>query len=267
LIRHDLHLHTTLSSCCRDPAATPANYLRSAEELGLAVIGFTDHLWDETRPGVSEWYRPQNLAHVMRIKKMLPSKGRVKVLFGCESEYCGNGKIGIGREAAAEFDFVLVPMSHLHMKEFVEPSWVRTPRDVAALMVTYFKELVEFDYITGIAHPFLPIGYENVNQILSYISKGEFEECFGKAAEQRISIEISTGHFPSINNGAETHEFNDETFLEMLSIAKKVDCRFHLATDAHELENLGRIVALEERAVAMGMGDAIHPLVEEAISG
>ena len=262
MIKHDLHLHTTLSSCCQDPEATAANYLRFAEELGLEVIGFTDHFWDETKPSASPWYKPQNLEHVLKIREIIPET-KVQVLFGCESEYCGDDKIGIGPEAAAEFDFVLVPMSHLHMKEFVEPSWVTTPQDVAALLVIYFKGLVEFDYITGIAHPFLPIGYENANQILSHISKGQFEECFGRAAEQKISIEISTGHFPTIRNRAQTPKFNDETFLEMFSIAKEMGCCFHLATDSHQLKNLEWIVALEEK-VSPIVGDAIHPLVKEA---
>lgn len=263
MIRHDLHVHTTLSSCCHDPEATALNYRGLAEDLGLEVIGFADHFWDETRTGASPWYQPQNLDHVLQIRKMIP-KTRLKVLFGCESEYCGGGKIGIGPEAAAAFDYILVPMSHLHMKEFVEPAWVSTPGDVAKLMATYFKELVEFDYVTGIAHPFLPIGYENVGQILSHIPKGEFEECFGRAGEQKISIEISAGHFPTIKNRPQTPEFNDETFLELFSIAKAVGCYFHLATDAHELKNLEWMMALEEK-VAPIFGDAIHPLVEKAV--
>ena len=45
-IQSDLHIHTTLSSCCADPAQTPENILSLLSGRGFRKIAFTDHLWE-----------------------------------------------------------------------------------------------------------------------------------------------------------------------------------------------------------------------------
>ena len=129
LIDHDVHVHTTLSACCHDPEATPANILARAHGTELRTIGFADHLWDAVCPGASAWYAPQHVEHVQRLRQQIRTNvNGVRTLFGCESEYCGDGKVGLSRGAAAAFDFVLLPMSHLHMKDFVVPADVTGTR-------------------------------------------------------------------------------------------------------------------------------------------
>ena len=38
--------------------------MRYAEEMGLKTICLTDHFWDETVEGASEWYKDQNYGHI-----------------------------------------------------------------------------------------------------------------------------------------------------------------------------------------------------------
>jgi len=122
LIDHDVHVHTQLSACCNDPEATPGAMLARAKDSGLRLIGFADHLWDERCPGASSWYAPQNVAHVESIRAALGNAPPgIQILVGCESEYRGNGVVGISAESATRFDFVLLPMSHFHMKGMSSP--------------------------------------------------------------------------------------------------------------------------------------------------
>jgi histidinol phosphatase-like PHP family hydrolase len=260
-IEHDLHIHTWLSSCSGDPDAGAENYIRLAAEKGLKVIGFANHFWDNRVPGASDWYRPQDFSHIMKIKEQIPEdRLGVKVLVGCETEYCGRGKVGITRETAEQLDFVLIPMSHLHMKGFVLDQNVTSSEEAARVMVDRFKEVIELGLATGIAHPFLPFGFDPVDEILSCISDDEFVECFGRAAELGISMELNASSFPG-SHGKERDTFHDETFIRVFSLAKACGCLFHFASDAHSPKNMHGLFEMEAIVNLLGITeDHILPL-------
>lgn len=257
IVNHDIHVHTILSSCSHDPLATPEEYLRRAAELGLKTVGFADHLWDSAVSGASPWYAPQDMSHLLKIKAMLPDDTQgIRVLIGCESEYCGNGKVGISREAAEQLDFVLLPMSHFHMAGFVRPEGINQPRDVAKLLVQRFLEVVALGIATGIAHPFLPLGFsQNTDEIIAEISDGQFAECFGQAAEAGVSIEIQPGFFPQAL-GKEKPGLHDDTYMRVFSLAKQAGCYFHFGSDAHSLDRLDSVLALDQRLRELGIGES-----------
>ncbi len=120
----DMHTHTFISDCCSDENATAQNYLDKAAEVGIQVLGITDHCWDHPRmPGASPWYAKQDIAWVKQIEKQLPVDTHgIKFYIGIESEYCGmSDRLGISAEGAAQFDYVLIPHTHTHMKNFVMP--------------------------------------------------------------------------------------------------------------------------------------------------
>ena len=52
------------------PLQTTENILRYALDNGLKTICVTDHYWDETIPGASGWYAPQNTAQLCTIESM-----------------------------------------------------------------------------------------------------------------------------------------------------------------------------------------------------
>ncbi len=119
----DVHVHNFLSSCCRDRTATAENYIKRYAELGVKVLGFANHTWDDRVAGNNEWYHKQNLDFEMQIKSQLPAdRLGIKVLIGAETEFCGMTKtLGMSAEGAKELDFLLIPHSHVHMKNFVIP--------------------------------------------------------------------------------------------------------------------------------------------------
>jgi len=266
LIDHDVHVHTILSACCHDPEATPKNILRRAREKGLNTIGFADHMWALDCSGASPWYIPQDLEHVNQTRTQLPAdSGGIRILVGCESEYGGAGKLGISAAAASQLDFVLLPMSHLHMRGFVAPAELSDPTEVGAFMVQRFLEVLDTGLANGIAHPFLPCGHkENADKIIASISDETFACCFQKAAAANVSIEITMGFFPGCQEGGETEDFHDTTFIRMLAIAKNQGCNFHFASDTHTLIGVGNVLKLEPYVQELGLtANDIAPWVQK----
>ncbi len=82
----------------------------------------------------------------------------------------------------------------------------------------------------------------------------QFEDCFGRAAEAGVSIEIQPGFFPQAL-GVEKPGLHDETYMRMFSVAKKVGCYFHFGSDAHSLSRLETVLALEQRVRELGIGE------------
>lgn len=82
---NDLHIHSKLSLCSNDPEQTPERILQYAKENNLKNICIADHFWDETVPGASGWYEPQNYAHISQ-SKPLPQADGINFMFGCETE-------------------------------------------------------------------------------------------------------------------------------------------------------------------------------------
>ena len=120
-ILHDIHTHSSLSSCCGDPLATVDAYLQKEKELGMRLFGLSNHLWDERVPGASSWYKYQPIRAAKEAKSALRYQNPgLKVLFGAEGEYYGyRDLLGMSVEGAKEFDYVLIPFSHLHMRNEV----------------------------------------------------------------------------------------------------------------------------------------------------
>lgn len=123
-VLHDIHTHNIMSLCCSDPNATTENYIKEAEEVGLKTFGLANHIWDtEHVKGYSSWYGSQSVRRALESKSVMNLIGatkNVKCLFGAESEYYGcYDRLGMTVEGAKSFDFMLVPHSHLHMRNEV----------------------------------------------------------------------------------------------------------------------------------------------------
>lgn len=122
-VTHDIHTHTLLSACCFDPEATVSAYVNKAAELGHTLLGIANHMWDETVPGPSKWYKGQMVNYVLEARDAIPADTKgVKVLIGAEVEYCGmSDTLAITAENAKKFDYMLIPHTHTHMRDFVFP--------------------------------------------------------------------------------------------------------------------------------------------------
>ena len=130
---HDVHIHNYLSNCCEDMQATVDNYIKIEKDLGRKLMGFANHTWDESiplPPVTGGWgkqmYTKGVMSWNMQIKPQIPKDIEgIKILVGAETEYSGNYDIlGMGREAALQLDYVLIPHTHCHIPNgFIMEPW------------------------------------------------------------------------------------------------------------------------------------------------
>jgi histidinol phosphatase-like PHP family hydrolase len=245
-IQHDVHMHTYLSRCSNDPDFLPPAIIEKSKANGIRLLGFTDHMWDKSMPGGdNDVYRNQDYEHVNKIHNMMPDKIEgIKILFGCETEYYGKGRIGISKETAAKFDFVIAPTNHT-LTFYAKEEKLTTAMEIAKDLIKRLKEVLSFNVATGICHPMLPLGFFNIgDEIFNSISNEEFNECFSMAREKGVSLEINSCTFPGIYDRGTTG-FTDEAYMRFFTLAKEAGCKFHFGSDSHSLEDIDRLQKLE----------------------
>ena len=261
-IDHDLHVHTLLSACSRDPEQTTARILRYAEENHYRQVAVTDHFWDETVPGASGWYAPQDYAHVAE-SLPLPKSDKVRFLFGCEAEMDKNCRLGIARETFDRFDFVIVPTTHLHMTGFtIDEEDKPIPRR-AAVYVKRFEALLSMDL------PFRKVGFAHLScpliakksprdhlDVLNLVSDATFYDLFRETAKVGMGVELN---FPFLSYS----DAEREEVLRPYRIALDCGCKFYFGSDAHhpgKLEEAPALFAATSEALRLTADDLFDPL-------
>ncbi len=242
-IDHDLHIHTHLSSCCKEKTLqTPAEIILLAEEMGVSTVGFSDHIWENKAARPSDWYRPQDENNISRLRAELSEiSTSIRTLVGCEADMRAPGEFSISREFASELDHVLLSCSHFHMRDFVEQPPGHEPGDIARHLLRFFRAGIKSGLASAIAHPFLPCGHvDRFDSIISEISDAEFSEAFTEAARLEVGIEITTAFLPKA-----AAPFSLETPVRLLSLAKEAGCLFTFGTDAHAPEQQRRLGELD----------------------
>ena len=233
---HDFHIHSTVSRCCHDENQTPETILNYAKENGLKRICLTNHFWDDKVGSEAEWIDEHDFSHVSSVLP-LPKDDNVEFLFGCETEYVGQGRVALKKESAELFDFVLVPPHHFHMKNFVRPLELEETEGICRLMKARFLEFCNIEFAFGIVHPFMVLGYPGrIDEILKVFSDADFRTVYSYAAEKNKSVEINIcALYQDVRLDSEGFP---EEYLRMFTIARECGCRFHLGSDAHDAERL-----------------------------
>ncbi len=240
-VSHDYHFHSCLSACCHDERMRPDAILAAAAEQGVRELCLTDHLWDADVPGSSSWYRPQDIPHVRSVLP-LPRNDEVRFFFGCETEYCGGDKLGLSREHFDGFDFVAIPTTHMHMRGFVRPAHVETEERMVDLYVERLEELSRLDLPwekIGIAHLTCDLLFKegDVNWILRQLDEDRLLRVFDRLARAGAGIELNASSLAGWQS-------DPDAWLRPYRLARKAGCRFYSASDAHVLENLGKIAEI-----------------------
>jgi len=254
IVNHDLHIHSVLSSCSRKPEQNPETILAYAEKNGFTDICVTDHFWDSNVPGASEWYKPQNFEHICR-SLPLPQSDKVKFHFGCETEMDKFCTVALSDKVLDKLDFIIVPVNHLHMRNFTIDEKDTSPERRADTLVNHIRSLLEKDlpfHKMGIAHLTASCVAGTCNErirdhldIFDMIGDSTFRELFENAAKKGIGIEL--------NSSAEvfehyTQEEKDRRF-RMLKIAKQCGCKFYLGSDAHKPADFDKAIMRFQGAV------------------
>ena len=221
-IDHDMHCHTQLSSCSSDPAQTVQALLEHAKRCDYTVQCVTDHLWDSAVPGASKWYAPQDIAHVKQ-NLPLPKDDRVRMVFGCETEFCGGTKLGLAPEHYGE---LLEAASGLGSDEEGATACLRRLEEISRLDLPWKK--------VGIAHITCGLIFREGDQyrVFRLADEKRFRAVMRRFADLGAGIEINTSSFKP-----GWREQEDDA-LRLYRLAAGEGCRFYLATDAHHPKDL-----------------------------
>ena len=251
---HDLHIHSGLSTCSNDPEQTPERILAYAKENGLNTICLTDHHWDESIPGASSWYQKQDTAHI-RQALPLPQGEEIHFLFGCETDMDQFFTIGVPREHFDRFDFVIIPTTHLHMKDFTILRAHAEAKEHTALRARFWVERLEA--LLSMDLPFHKIGIAHLAcslinkesreaylKTLDLISSEDMERLFTRAAALGAGIELNMGDMSFSGEEA-------DRVLRMFRIAKACGCKFYCGTDAHHPARFSKAREIFERAIRL----------------
>ncbi len=249
--RADLHIHSELSSCSADPEQTPTTILEYAKKHSLDTVCLTDHYWDRTVSGASSWYQPQDYEHISQALP-LPKNERVSFLFGCETDMDKCTRIGIPPERYDDFDFIIIPTTHMHMQGFtLENEDYQNNERLALLWVERLDALLSMSlpyHKVGIAH--LACGLinrksrEDFIDTINRIPTKEMERVFARASALGVGIEL---------NGSDMSFADDErdAVLRMFRVARDMGCKFYFGTDAHHPKNFKRAKETFERAIVL----------------
>ena len=258
---HDLHIHTRLSPCAGHPREqSPERILQYAKEEGLHTVCVTDHYWDEEIPTDPEGpYRKLGYAKISS-ELPLPSADGIRFLFGCESDLDVKNRIGIPTRRFNDFDFMIIPTTHLHFGTLVLPpeecehptvagrasAWVQRLDAVLSMPLPFHK--------VGIAHPASPLVHSGSRgdylQTLDAITTEDMERLFARAAELGVGIEINRDDMCYADS-------EEDTVLRMFRIAKHQGCKFYCGSDAHTVHWLVHSRAVFERAIdRLGLTEA-----------
>lgn len=245
---NDLHIHSKISSCSEDPKQSSERILRYAEEMGLKTICLTDHFWDETVEGASEWYKDQNYGHIAAALP-LPQGENVRFLFGCETEFTKELTLGISKERYHLFDFIVIPTTHFHKLNYTlskeeaadahskANAWVRRLDAVLGMDLPFHK--VGIAHLT--CHLIAPTREEYI-EVLDLIPEAEMERLFSKAALLGVGIELNLSDM----NFAEDEA---DVVLRPYRIAKRCGCKFYCGSDAHHPKTFDKAKQIFERAI------------------
>lgn len=238
---HDLHIHSRLSLCARDPKQTNERILQYGKENGLNTLCLTDHFWDEDAYGVIQLkhYEIQNFQYISQAKP-LPQQEGITFLFGCETELDRDYHLGISKKRFDEFDFVIIPTTHMH--EFGHTISEEDGTNIKTRAKAWINRL---DFVLEQELPFHKIGIphlttglcapgENMAEFFSLISDDELYRLFQKASDRGVGIELNAEII-------KRHSEILEDILRPYRIAKECGCQFYCGSDAHTPEGFENI--------------------------
>lgn len=251
---HDLHVHTNLSLCAKD-GVTAGDYIPFCEKESIEVIGFSNHLYLDRvlkKRGFSE---ETGLKRALKLKEEiseLKKKTDVKILFGCEVENYFGQEPSLHPDDAENFDYILIAASHiLNAKDEYKNYDLSTPEKLRKMLIEQFVRACALDYKvpTCICHPLYPILSPDEQEVVDGISDRELENLFTYAKESNKAIEI---HSCLYRNGTQLNALGvSESYIRLLTIAKKCGLKFSFGTDAHRVSDFSGKHALLHTAARL----------------
>ena len=251
VIDHDFHIHSFLSLCSEDENQTKEAILAYAKRNGLKKICLTDHVWDTKVCSFTgdHFYAYQTIPHI-RQALPLPQAEGVEFYFGCETDMDKFLRVGMARESFDQFDFVIIPTTHMHMGGFVIEWEDDSVERRAELYIKRLDALLDMDLPfekIGIAHltcSCIASPVEKQLAVLQAIPDAELYRVFGRIARAGAGFELNE----------EIADYTAEQLPHIARyyrIAKECGCKFYLGSDAHNGRALDGAMKKFERMVEL----------------
>ena len=252
---HDLHIHSFLSACSRNPEQNPKRMIEYARQYGLKQLCVTDHFWDEAQGSGAPCYAAENVFEKAAMLGPLPKEEGIDFLFGVETEIDRTMRLGFAREHLDAVDFLVIPTTHLNMMGLsLNKEEGSSTENRASLWVKRLDAVLSMDlpfYKVGIAHlTCSTMAYwsrQTELEIYRKIPERDMWTLMKGAAELGVGIEIN-----SCSMMYKPEE--EEQILKVYRIAKECGCKFYCGSDAHQPQELDRAKGLFEKAIdALGL--------------
>jgi len=231
----DFHVHTHYSKCARREM-TIAAIVRAAGERGITRLGLSDHIDPYVDSAILS----------LAAKELAAVESSVDVMIGCEGEILGVGCHCVTDDVRESVDFIAVAANHLHDSCVAQPE----ADDLVTVGKHYLKLFAyacTLDFADYIAHPMFVYPRTYDPSCLDLIPDDELIGPLEMARDNGIAMEISPRALAS-----------DQMFFRMrfYALCKKIGLKFSIGSDAHCLENLGRLRALLPIARQLELSDS-----------
>ncbi len=250
IVDHDLHIHSFLSACSRNPEQNPKRMLQYARQNGLKRICVTDHFWDESQGSGAPCYGEENVLDKKAWLGEIPHEEGIEFLFGVETELDRTMRLGLSREHFDCVDFAVIPTTHLNMMGLAlnkqEGSSTQNRADL------WVKRL---DAVLSMDIPFEKVGIAHLTcTTMAYWSRQTELEIYRKIPETEIfrlmKQAAAVGVGIEINSCSMLYKKEEaEEILKIYRIAKECGCKFYLGSDAHQPHELDRAIGLFQKAI------------------
>jgi histidinol phosphatase-like PHP family hydrolase len=231
-----------------------------AREMGLAAIGFADHVTPGPVPGCPFYarQRPELLTELRAEIERSPGSiaTDIRVLVGVEADFSLSGPACLDAELLSLADHVVVAASHFHLPGAPRPV-DGTPRAKADLMLRTAREALALPGVSIWAHPFDCSRLRPLTEILATVTEDELVALIQLANERTVAIEINGG--PALDDAYR------QAMQPFYGLAREMGARFTVTADAHHPDDLERLDLALWWARVMGVKDQELLSVEELL--
>ncbi len=229
-IRYDLHVHTTLSGHSADDL-TVENIVRRCSQLRLKALGFSEHVTNTKeleKPGLIAASLPDELPDGLTIY--------VGAEVDADPLKC-DGSLVVPERSLEGLDYIVGSIHHFPKTNLAWWKSVR-PEVAASIYDRWFEwtvKLVSNPSLDVLGHPAAILGYHKfVRNFEDEDILEDFDEIFRVARKNEVAIELNELVAKKIGVLA-------DSYWQIIKRATRSGVKISIGSDAHRLEDVGRL--------------------------
>ena len=227
LIRQNLHIHSSFSSCASNEMKL-CDIVKTAEKAGLEAIAVTDH--------VHVGYEEQFNQEVSILRTQLTEfESGIKVYIGAELSAYGTQNFSYNGKMP-EFDYRLWAQNHYHAGDWIHPE-DKSIEGYKKHMIQTLCNLIKSGTADCIAHPFHDDYLANASQKPNGFYKSCIPDSF---TDNEIGDLLTLGreHETAFEINLNAMTGYPQFCRRMYNLGKEAGVCFNIGTDAHKLDRI-----------------------------